>query len=83
MATRRRVVGCYVEAILVNGREMWTTRIRGTKNNGGTSAHQPSESSDSSSTNNFLGGGCECKQTLCLNKRSRNHPKISTWCRPI
>ena len=47
------------------------TRMRGTQNNGGTSAHQQSESSDSSFTHNFRGGGCECKQTLCLRRRSR------------
>ena len=33
------------------------TWIRGTQNNGGTGAHQPSESSDSSFTHNFQGGG--------------------------
>ena len=44
--------------------------MRGKLVNGGTSAHQPSEStksSDSSSTHNFRGGDCECKQ---VNKRS-------------
>ena len=57
--------------------------VRGTQNNGGTSAHQPSESSDSPSTHNFRGGDCECKQTLCLSKRSRIHPKRSSRCRSI
>ena len=59
------------------------TWIQGTQNNGGTSAHQSSESSDSSSMHNFGGGGCECKQTLCLSSRSRIHPKLSTRCKSI
>ena len=42
-----------------------------------------SESSDSSSTHNFWGGVCECKQTLCLSRRSHIHPKLSTRCRSI
>ena len=42
-----------------------------------------SESSDSSSTHNFWGGDCECKQTLCLSRRSHIHPKLSTRCRSI
>ena len=50
-------------------RQDWSsspTRMRGTFGNVGTSVHQPSESSDSSSTHNFRGGDCECKQTLWL-----------------
>ena len=42
-----------------------------------------SESSDSSSTHNVWGGDCECKQTLCLSRRSHIHPKLSTRCRSI
>ena len=42
-----------------------------------------SESNDSSSTHNFRGGDCECKQTLCLSRRSHIHPKLSTRCRSI
>ena len=43
------------------------TPMRGTFGNGGTSAHQPSESSNSSSTHNFRGGDRECYN---VNKRS-------------
>ena len=42
-----------------------------------------SESSDSSSTHNFWGGDYECKQTLCLSRRSHIHPKLSTRSRSI
>ena len=58
----------------------WATRMRGTFGNCGTSAHQVGESSDSSSMHNFEGGDCECKQTLCLSRRSRIRPKLSTRC---
>ena len=54
-----------------------STRLLGTQDNGGTSAHQPSGSSDSSSTHNFRGDDRECKQRLCLSRRSRIHPKLS------
>ena len=42
-----------------------------------------SESSDSSSTHNFWGGDCKCKQRLCLSRRSHIYPKLSTRCRSI
>ena len=57
-------------------------RMRGTFGNGGTSAHQASESIDSSSPHNFRGGDSECKQTLFLSRRSRMLSS-TRWCRPI
>ena len=42
----------------------------GTLGNGGTSAHQPSESCDPSSPHDFRGGDCECKQTVSADARA-------------
>ena len=48
-----------------------STRIRSTQNSGGTNAHQPSESSGSSSTCNFRGDAFECKQVQTLSHLSQ------------
>ena len=71
------------QKFLAESTPLMPTWRRGTFGNGGTSAHQPSESSDSSSTHNFRGGDCGRKQTLCLSRRSCIHSKISTRSRSI
>ena len=54
------------------------TRLPGTFSNGGTNLNRDAIFV-SYTTHNFRGGGCECKQTLCLSRRSavrKNTPEL-------